>query len=468
VPLLPLARLARSAPAAAACATTVAVALAGLPATATASTAVTATVRRAAVVAQGFAWPAGSGTTYADAGAAGGTARLTWSNGTGTGTVSTAGPSSALVVRARGDQCAGAPSMVVAVDGRSAGTVAVSATTWTSYRVPVVAAAGSHTVALTFPNDFQGYGCDRNLRLDDVSFAATAPSAPGNPLAGAPLWVDPGSDAARTAASLRSSDPVGAALVDKIAGAPSVEYFGDWVPTASVQSVVAGRMAAAGSAVPELVVYAIPHRDCGSYSSGGLSGASAYHDWVSRFAAGIGGHRAVVVVEPDALAQLDCLSAADQSARTAMLRDAVALLTASPATTVYLDGGNSTWKSVADMTTRLRAAGVGLARGFSLNVANFNPTAGELAYGDQISAALGGAHFVVDTSRNGRGPAPTWCNPPGQGLGARPTSVTGDSRADAFLWLKMVGQSDGTCNGGPAAGTWWPDYARGLASRAAW
>jgi endoglucanase len=30
------------------------------------------------------------------------------------------------------------------------------------------------------------------------------------------------------------------------------------------------------------------------------------------------------------------------------------------------------------------------------------------------------------------------------------------------------GFSDGTCNGGPAAGTWWPDYALGLAERAAW
>jgi endoglucanase len=47
------------------------------------------------------------------------------------------------------------------------------------------------------------------------------------------------------------------------------------------------------------------------------------------------------------------------------------------------------------------------------------------------------------------------------------TPSTGDPLADAFLWIKAPGESDGTCNGGPSAGTWWPDYALGLAQRAA-
>jgi endoglucanase len=39
---------------------------------------------------------------------------------------------------------------------------------------------------------------------------------------------------------------------------------------------------------------------------------------------------------------------------------------------------------------------------------------------------------------------------------------------DGLLWIKAPGESDGSCNGGPSAGTWWPEYALGLAERAAW
>ena len=38
-----------------------------------------------------------------------------------------------------------------------------------------------------------------------------------------------------------------------------------------------------------------------------------------------------------------------------------------------------------------------------------------------------------------------------QALGARPTTDTKQPLADAFLWVKTPGQSDGTCNGGPRA-----------------
>ncbi len=137
--------------------------------------------------------------------------------------------------------------------------------------------------------------------------------------------------------------------------------------------------------------------------------------------------------------------------------------------TVYLDAGNATWHSAAETATRLRAAGVDRARGFALNVSNFDETADERGYGAAVSAALGGtSHFVIDTSRNGLGPAPgnIWCNPPGRALGVRPTGDTGDPFVDAYLWIKIPGESDGTCNGGPTAGQWWLDYALGLASRA--
>ena len=96
-------------------------------------------------------------------------------------------------------------------------------------------------------------------------------------------------------------------------------------------------------------------------------------------------------------------------------------------------------------------------------------------------------HFVVDTSRDGRGPWQStaaypdkqdWCNPPGRGVGPRPTANTGSTLADAFLWVKVPGESDGSCNRGiagsisdpewggivdPAAGVWFSAQALQLA-----
>ncbi|NWJ74222.1 glycoside hydrolase family 6 protein [Pseudonocardia sp. ICBG1122] len=144
---------------------------------------------------------------------------------------------------------------------------------------------------------------------------------------------------------------------------------------------------------------------------------------------------------------------------------------------VYVDAGNPGFISDVDsLAGVLERSGVRAADGFALNVANFYPTPEVVAFGRQLSDRLGGAHFVVDTSRNGRGVAdeaslggvPAFCNPPGRGLGANPTTETGDDRVDALLWVKRPGESDGACRPGePAAGQWYPDYALGLAQRQA-
>ena len=97
---------------------------------------------------------------------------------------------------------------------------------------------------------------------------------------------------------------------------------------------------------------------------------------------------------------------------------------------------------------------------------------------------------MIDTSRNGLGPwkptasypdAQDWCNPPGRGLGVPPTTVTGNALVDAYVWAKVPGESDGSCNRGvsgstidpewggtvdPAAGAWFPQQALQLAQLA--
>lgn len=39
-----------------------------------------------------------------------------------------------------------------------------------------------------------------------------------------------------------------------------------------------------------------------------------------------------------------------------------------------------------------------------------------------------------------------WCNVIGTGFGVRPTTDTGNSLEDAFVWVKPGGESDGTSN----------------------
>jgi endoglucanase len=121
------------------------------------------------------------------------------------------------------------------------------------------------------------------------------------------------------------------------------------------------------------------------------------------------------------------------------------------------------------MAARLQGAGVAGADGFALNVSNYVTTADNVAYGKAVAALIGGKHFIIDTSRNGNGPTPDsqWCNPPGRALGPAPTTATADRLVDAYCWIKRPGESDGTCNGGPAAGGWWPDRALELARLAA-
>ena len=275
-----------------------------------------------------------------------------------------------------------------------------------------------------------------------------------------PFYVRPGSDALLTAVAWDSSRPADAAIMRRIGGTPTAEWFGGWnsTLTADVDRLVTA--ATLAGKIPILVAYNIPNRDCGSYSAGGAVG-NGYSSWIRSFAAGLNNRAAVIILEPDALPQISCLASSDQTARYGMLADAIKVLKSDASAKVYLDAGHDGWIDTATMASRLKAAGVDQADGFSLNVSNFTSTQANSAYGHAVSTLIGGKHFIIDTSRNGRaGSAGTqWCNPSRQALGVVPTTATNDPLIDAYLWIKTPGESDGACNGGPAAGTWWPDYA---------
>jgi endoglucanase len=96
-----------------------------------------------------------------------------------------------------------------------------------------------------------------------------------------------------------------------------------------------------------------------------------------------------------------------------------------------------------------------------------------------MGSAVATTHFVIDTSRNGQGPlkiepyalapynqpsavisglnAGNWCNPFGAGAGLRPSARTKVALLDAYLWVKVPGESDGSCDSAGGARAW--DYS---------
>jgi endoglucanase len=118
------------------------------------------------------------------------------------------------------------------------------------------------------------------------------------------------------------------------------------------------------------------------------------------------------------------------------------------------------------MIDRLAQAGVARANGFSVNVSNFYTTQQSVDYGEAISLGLNGAHYVIDTGRNGAGSNNgEWCNPASARVGLEPTTQTSGAHNDANLWVNIVGNSDGACTAtAPAAGQWYSAYALQLTS----
>ena len=305
--------------------------------------------------------------------------------------------------------------------------------------------------------------------------AVSAPVAPSdtpavrlasdaNPLAGMPFYVNPQSKGMRAAQG--NPDPLLAAVVNT-----PTAYWMDHISTPAVDAKYIATAQAAGT-MPVLALYGIPNRDCGSYAAGGFGSAGAYRAWIDGVAAAIGTGPAAVILEPDALAMIDCLSPGQQQERLDLISYAVDTLTRNPATAVYVDAGHPRWVAADVMAGRLNQVGVQKARGFSLNTANFFTTEESMGYGQAISGMTNGAHYVIDTSRNGAGPVEGddlyWCNPSGRALGVAPTTATGNPTVDAFLWVKRPGESDGSCRGAPSAGTFVSQYAIDLARNAGW
>ena len=262
------------------------------------------------------------------------------------------------------------------------------------------------------------------------------------------------------------SDPKAKVIREKIANQPQGKWLGEWAPDIEGEVERYTTAAAEAEQIPILVAYNIPGRDCGQFSSGGAGSAEAYKTWIRDLVSGVGLREAVVILEPDALPLLlDCEQGTNTDLVTDLLSFAVDEFSErAPNALVYLDAGNSSWKSAEAMATRLEAANVANAAGFALNTSNYRTTEESERYGDGIVQRLGGnVRFVIDTSRNGAGPTPDseWCNPPGRKLGTTSRKVADDTGLEMLLWIKAPGESDGNCGVGQGsnAGEFLPEVA---------
>ncbi|WP_034593700.1 glycoside hydrolase family 6 protein [Hamadaea tsunoensis] len=301
------------------------------------------------------------------------------------------------------------------------------------------------------------------LAASATTLLASGDSAYAGSLTGT-FYKDPSSKVLQWLAA-NPNDSRAQLIRDRIASQPQGRWFASWNPS-TIQSEVSGYVSGANNAgqIPLAIVYEIPNRDCGGASAGGAPDQNQYKSWIDSFATGLGTRTAVVLLEPDSVSLTTCLSSTDLSARNASLSYAVSSIKShNPSAKVYLDGGHSAWNSAGDQANRLVAAGVRGSDGFYTNVSNFRYTADEVAYGRNVLSSIGGSnlHQVVDVSRNGKGPnGSEWCDPAGRGVGVAPTTNTGESTVDAFVWAKPPGEADGCA---AAAGTFVPDQAYQLA-----
>jgi len=231
--------------------------------------------------------------------------------------------------------------------------------------------------------------------------------------AGTPFFVPaPAGGAVQQEALLKSQgDLKDASLVGQMLATPRAVWFDGVTLPGRIQTPLQVesqmrqtlREAALERSVPVLVAFNIPGRDC---SSGGAIDESAYDNWISAFARGIGSSRAVVILEPEALVNLpsDCAKnnpsltlqtyPFTDAQRLVEIRFAVNVLETDPRVSVYLDAGNSSWQPVGTIAQRLDQAGVQNAQGFVLNVFSDQYTANSTAYGTWVSDCIAYTTFV--------------------------------------------------------------------------
>jgi endoglucanase len=205
--------------------------------------------------------------------------------------------------------------------------------------------------------------------------------------------------------------------------------------------------------------------------------APTFRNQIDAIVQGTGNRPVVYLLEIDAFGSSACMARQGSlGAWEGLVRYEVDRMATLAHAVVYVEGGYSDSNRAGYTARALNHVDINRIQGFFTNDTHNQWTINEIKWGEKVSQMTHGAHFIVNTATNGQGPklnphpstqgVEDLCNPTGRGLGPRPTAQTGFPNVDAFLWTHPPGNSGGSCNGGPPAGTFWPAGAIGLASRA--
>ncbi|KAF1832787.1 exoglucanase-6A [Decorospora gaudefroyi] len=321
--------------------------------------------------------------------------------------------------------------------------------------------------------------------------AAAACSTPvrlsGNPFSGRKIHANAfyASEVSSAAAQMTDSAMASAAL--KVADVGTFMWLDkrDKIPILepTLKDIECGEIGA-------FVIYDLPGRDCAAKASNGELAVGELNIYKSEYIDPIvdifkkyPNTAVALVIEPDSLPNLvtniDLQSCKDSASG---YRDGVAYALKQlnlPNIAMYIDAGHGGWLGWNDnlkpgakvLADAYKAAGSPKAvRGVSTNVAGWNAwdmVPGEFAdrsdaqwnkaqnekkyvelFSPQLRSAGMPGQAIVDTGRNAvqglREEWGHWCNVDGAGFGVRPTTDTGSSLVDAFVWIKPGGESDGT------------------------
>ncbi|KAH7087387.1 cellobiohydrolase-like protein II precursor [Paraphoma chrysanthemicola] len=322
---------------------------------------------------------------------------------------------------------------------------------------------------------------------------ATPVTLTGNPFSGRKIYANKFYSSEVISAASAISDPALATAAAKVANVGTFLWiFPDTISDTrdkisvvedGIKDVPCGEIAA-------LVIYDLPGRDCAAKASNGELPVGSVNTYKTEYIDPIvaifkkyPNTAIALVIEPDSLPNLVTninLQTCKDSA--AGYREGVAYALKQlnlPNIAMYIDAGHGGWLGWNDnlkpgakelATVYKNAGSPKQVRGIATNVAGwnqwdlspgefskasdaqYNKAQNEKLYIELFSPELKSAGMpgqaIVDTGRNAvsglRQEWGNWCNINGAGFGVRPTTTTGSTLVDSFVWVKPGGESDGT------------------------
>ncbi|CAI9635386.1 unnamed protein product [Alternaria burnsii] len=316
---------------------------------------------------------------------------------------------------------------------------------------------------------------------------ATPVTLSGNPFASRSIYANKFYSSEVVSAAAQMTDTALASAALKVADVGTFL----WIDTRDKISIVEdGIKDVPCGEIAALVIYDLPGRDCAAKASNGELAVgeidiykTEYIDPIVAIFKKYPNTAIALVIEPDSLPNLVTNSNLQTCKDSASgYREGVAYALKQlnlPNVAMYIDAGHGGWlgwndnlkPGAKELATVYKNAGSPKSvRGVATNVAGWNAwdlSPGEFSkatdaqwnkaqnekkyielFSPELKSAGMPGQAIVDTGRNGvtglREEWGNWCNVNGAGFGVRPTSNTGSSLVDSFVWVKPGGESDGT------------------------